>query len=81
MVALPVFVAQTALSQGMKNGTASQRRGAVSVLKILPVSQAGAGGSGLVTQTLLVAVLAHALAALVLVDLGFTSLFKRSHIA
>lgn len=34
---------------------------------------------GLVTQTLLVAVLAHALAALVLVDFSLTSLLKRSH--
>jgi hypothetical protein len=31
---------------------------------------------GLVAQTLLMAVLLHALAALVLVDLGFTSLFQ-----
>ena len=37
--------------------------------------------SGLVTQALLVAVLAHAFAALMLVDLGFTSLLKRSHSA
>ena len=38
-------------------------------------------GSGLVTQALLVAILAHAFAALVLVNLGLTSLFKRSHSA
>ena len=37
--------------------------------------------SGLVTQTLLVTILAHALAALVLIDLSFTSLLEGSHIA
>ena len=37
--------------------------------------------SGLVTQTLLVTVLTHALAALMLIDLGFTSLLEGSHIA
>ena len=37
------------------------------------------GALGLVAQTLLVTVLAHALAALVLVDLGLTSLLERTH--
>lgn len=35
--------------------------------------------SGLVTQTLLVTILAHALAALMLVNFGFTSLLQGSH--
>lgn len=34
---------------------------------------------GLVTQTLLVTVLTHALAALMLVDFCFTAFFERSH--
>lgn len=34
---------------------------------------------GLVTQTLLVTVLTHALAALVLVDLGLTAFFEGTH--
>ena len=37
------------------------------------------GALGLVAQTLLVTVLAHALAALVLIDLGLTSLLERTH--